>query len=145
MSKNIESVVKLQIPAGKATPAPPVGPALGQHRVNIIEFCKQFNESTKSVKLGLIVPVVIKIYSDRSFDYVIKSPPVSVLIKEELGIDKGSNASNSKKVGSLSYVQLKKIASIKASDLTASNLESAINCIKGTAKSMGIDVDKNLN
>ncbi|WP_338516284.1 50S ribosomal protein L11 [Candidatus Legionella polyplacis] len=145
MLKNIESIVKLQIPAGKATPAPPVGPALGQHRVNIVEFCKKFNESTKSMKLGLIVPVVIKVYSDRSFDYMIKSPPVSILIKEELGIDKGSDSSNSRKVGSLSYIQLKKIAIIKMNDLTASNLQSAINCIKGTAKSMGIDIEKNLN
>jgi large subunit ribosomal protein L11 len=139
--KKITGQVKLQIPAGKATPAPPVGPALGQAQVNIMEFCKQFNARTASKELdGLIIPVVITVYNDRSFTFVTKTPPASVLLKRAAGIAKGSGAPNKDKVGRVSEKQVADIAKQKMPDLNAASLEAAIKSVKGTARSMGIDV-----
>ena len=139
MAKKIQSFIKLQIPAGKANPAPPVGPALCQHGVNIMEFCKAFNAKTQE-QMGKIIPVVITVYADRSFSFITKTPPVPSLILEACGIKKGSGEPNREKVGNISKAQLEEIAKIKFPDLNTKNLESAVNIIKGTARSMGVVV-----
>jgi large subunit ribosomal protein L11 len=137
--KKIQALVKLQIIGGKANPAPPVGPALGQHGVNIMEFCKQFNEKTKSQE-GTVIPVVITIYADRSFDFILKTPPASVLLTQAAGIAKGSGQPNKNKVASLPKSKVIEIAKTKMPDLNTKNIDSAVNIIKGTARSMGIDI-----
>ena len=139
MAQKVVGLIKLQIPAGKATPAPPVGPALGQHGVNIVAFTKEFNERTKN-DAGLIIPVVITVYEDRSFTFVTKTPPAAVLIKKACGIDNASGVPNKTKVAKITKAQLQKIAEIKMPDLNAANLESAMSMIAGTARSMGIEV-----
>jgi len=141
MAKKITGFIKLQIPAGQATPAPPVGPALGQQGVNIMEFCKQFNAQTQKVEKGLPIPVVITVYTDRSFTFVMKTPPASVLIRKAIGIEKGSGAPNTNKVGKISRKQLEEIAKMKTPDLTAASLEAAVRTVAGTARSMGVDVE----
>ncbi|MFN4244720.1 MAG: 50S ribosomal protein L11 [Brevinematia bacterium] len=138
--KEVKAVVKLQIPSGEATPAPPVGPALGQHGVPIMDFVKKFNEATASQK-GLIVPVVITVYTDRSYEFVIKTPPTSVLIKKELGIDKGASAPNVQKVGKLTREQVRKIAQIKLPDTNAYDIEAVEKMVIGTARNMGVEVE----
>jgi large subunit ribosomal protein L11 len=141
MAKKETGKVKLQIAAGKATPAPPVGPALGQAQINIMEFCKQFNARTSGKELeGLIVPVLITVYSDRSFSFITKTPPASVLLKRAAGIAKGSGTPNKDKVGKVTEKQVEEIAKSKMPDLNAASLEAAIKTVKGTARSMGIDV-----
>ncbi len=137
--KDVIAQIKLQIPAGQATPAPPVGPALGQHGLNIMEFCKQFNDKTKD-KAGLIIPVVITVYKDRTFDFILKSPPASVLLKKAAGIAKGSGEPNKVKVGKVTRSQVKEIAEMKMADLNANDIEAAMKIIEGTARSMGIEV-----
>ena len=139
MAQKVTGFIKLQIPAGKATPAPPVGPALGQHGVNIMQFTKDFNERTKN-DIGLIIPVVITVYADRSFSFITKTPPAAVLIKKACNIESGSGVPNKTKVASITKEQLKKIAETKAPDLNAANIETAISMIAGTARSMGITV-----
>lgn len=141
MAKKITAQIKLQIPAGDAKPSPPVGPALGQHGVNIMDFCKQFNAHTQSVEKGLILPVVISVYADRSFTFVTKSPPASVLLKKILGLLKGSATPNTKKVATVTRAQLEEIAKTKMADLTAADLDAAVRTIAGTARSAGIDVE----
>ena len=141
MAKKIEGYIKLQIPAGAATPAPPVGPALGQHGVNIMDFCKQFNAKT-SDQNGLTIPVVITVYADRSFSFICKTPPAPVLIKKAAGIEKASGEPNKNKVASITLAQVEEIAKTKMPDLNAASLESAMNLIKGTARSMGITVEE---
>ena len=140
MAQKVVGYIKLQIPAGKATPAPPVGPALGQHGVNIMAFTKEFNERTKN-DTGLLIPVVITVYADRSFSFVTKTPPAAVLIKKAIGLDKASGEPNKKKVGSITKEQIQKIAEQKMPDLNASSVESAMSMIAGTARSMGITVE----
>jgi len=141
VAKKITAMVKLQIPAGKATPAPPVGPALGQHGVNIMEFCKAFNAKTSAKdQEGLIIPVVITIYQDRSFTFVKKTPPASVLLKRVAGIAKGSGEPNKNKVGKVTEKQVEEIAKVKMPDLNCRDLEAAILTVKGTARSMGLEV-----
>ena len=139
MAKKITAQIKLQIPAGQANPAPPVGPALGQHGVNIMEFCKQFNAKTKE-GAGLVTPVIITVYADRSFTFITKTPPVSVLIMKELGLPKGSSVPNKDKVGNLTAAQVKKIAQMKQTDLNAASVEAAMRTVAGTARSMGVTV-----
>jgi large subunit ribosomal protein L11 len=139
MAKKITGYVKLQIPAGKATPAPPVGPALGQHGVNIMGFCKEFNEKTAK-QAGLVIPVVITVYADRSFSFIMKTPPAPVLIKKALNIESGSGEPNKKKVGKITKAQVKEIAELKMPDLNAASLEAAMSMIAGTARSMGVEV-----
>ncbi|MCK4357660.1 MAG: 50S ribosomal protein L11 [Candidatus Cloacimonetes bacterium] len=139
MAKKILGKVKLQLPAGQATPAPPVGPALGQHGVNIGDFCKQFNDRTKN-DTGMIIPAEIEIYQDRSFSFVTKSPPAAILIKKEVGLAKGSPVPNRDKVGSITKEQLEKIAKIKMKDLNAASLETATRMIAGTARSLGVTI-----
>lgn len=141
MAKKVTGMVKLQLPAGKATPAPPVGPALGQHGVNIMGFCKEFNAKTAN-QAGLIIPVVITIYQDRSFSFILKTPPAAVLIEKALGIDKGSAVPNKMKVAKLTKEQLKKIAETKIPDLNAASVEAAMSMIAGTARSMGVTVEE---
>ena len=141
MAQKVAGYIKLQIPAGKATPAPPVGPALGQAGINIMGFTKQFNAQTSSQK-GTIVPVVISVYADHTFSFVVKTPPASVLLKKAAGLKSGSGTPNTKKVGSVSEADVKKIAQTKLKDLNASNVESAMRMIEGTARSMGITVKK---
>ena len=141
MAQKITGYVKLQIPAGKATPAPPVGPALGQHGVNIAQFTKEFNERTKN-DIGMIIPVGITIYADRKFSFITKTPPAAVLIKKECNIESGSGVPNKTKVATLSKASLQKIAEIKMPDLNAANLESAMSMIAGTARSMGVVVEE---
>ena len=141
MAKKITGYIKLQIPAQEAKPSPPVGPALGQHGVNIMEFCKAFNAQTQSTEKGLVIPVVITVYSDRSFTFITKTPPASVLLIKELGLAKGSSVPNKNKVGKANRAQLEKIAKMKQPDLTAADLEAAIRTIAGTARSMGVDVE----
>ncbi len=141
MAKKITGYIKLQIKAGEANPSPPVGPALGQQGVNIMEFCKAFNAQTQSLEKGLPTPVVITVYADRSFSFVTKTPPASVLIVKELGLKAGSAKPNTEKVGKLTRAQLEKIAKIKQPDITAADLEAAIRTIAGTARSMGVDVE----
>lgn len=140
MAKKVTGQIKLQIPAGKANPSPPVGPALGQHGVNIMEFCKAFNAKTQSQD-GMITPVVITVYSDRSFSFVTKTPPASVLILKAAGVEKGSKAPNKEKVGKVTKKQVEDIARLKMPDLTAADPEAAIKTIEGTARSMGITVE----
>ena len=140
MAQEVVGLIKLQIPAGKATPAPPVGPALGQHGVNIMSFTKEFNERTKN-DAGLIIPVVITVYEDRSFTFVTKTPPAAVLIKKACGIDKASGVPNKNKVATISKADVQKIAETKMPDLNAANLEAAMSMIAGTARSMGIVVE----
>ena len=139
--KPITGMIKLQIPAGQANPAPPVGPALGQQGVNIMEFCKQFNARTKDAN-GMITPVVITVYSDRSFTFITKTPPTSVLILKELGKEKGSSVPNMEKIGTLTIAQVKKIAEMKLTDLNAVSVEAAMNLVAGTARSMGVTIEK---
>ncbi|MGL4741032.1 MAG: 50S ribosomal protein L11 [Sarcina sp.] len=141
MAKKVTGMIKLQLPAGKATPAPPVGPALGQHGVNIMGFCKEFNAKT-SDKAGLIIPVVITVYQDRSFSFILKTPPAAVLIKKELGLESGSGVPNKTKVGNLTKEQVKKIAEMKMPDLNAASVESAMKMVAGTARSMGVTVEE---
>jgi large subunit ribosomal protein L11 len=138
--KKVVAIVKLQIPAGKATPAPPVGPALGQHGVNIMEFCKSYNERTAR-QAGTIVPVEITIYSDRTFTFVTKTPPAAVLLKKAAGIEKASGEPNKKKVGRVTRQQIREIAQVKLPDLNTRDLEAAMRMIEGTARSMGLDVE----
>ena len=139
MAKEVKSLVKLQIPAGKANPAPPVGPALGQHGVNIMEFCKQFNAKTQKQE-GSIVPVIITVYTDRSFTFIMKTPPASDLLKKAAGVIKGSGTPNKDKVGKVTPAQVNEIARTKLPDLNAANLPAAVRIIEGTARSMGITV-----
>jgi large subunit ribosomal protein L11 len=140
MAKPITAVVKLQVPAGQATPAPPVGTALGPHGVNIMDFVKQFNAKTQGAA-GMVTPVVVTIYKDRTFTFITKTPPAAVLLKKEAGIEKGSATSNRDKVGKVTRAQLQKIAELKMQDLNATDLEGAINMIAGTARSMGLTVE----
>jgi large subunit ribosomal protein L11 len=141
VAKKVSGYIKLQVPAGAANPSPPIGPALGQQGVNIMEFCKQFNAQTQKVEKGLPIPVIITVYSDRSFTFVMKTPPASVLIRKALGIEKGSGTPNSAKVGKISRKQLEEIAKAKQPDLTAADLEAAMRTVAGTARSMGVDVE----
>lgn len=141
MAKKIDAFIKLQIPAGKANPSPPVGPALGQKGVNIMEFCKAFNEATKSMEPGLATPVVISVYSDRSFTFVTKTPPASVLLKKKAGLQRASARPNTDKVAKLKRVDLEEIAKMKEPDLTSASLAAAVRSIAGTARSMGIEVE----
>ena len=141
MAKKIQVYVKLQVPAGQANPSPPVGPALGQHGVNIMEFCKTFNAQTKNLEPGLPTPVIITVYSDRSFTFVTKTPPASVLLRKALGVPKGSSTPNTNKVGRITRAQLEEIARAKTPDLTAADLEAAVRTIAGTAQSMGIETE----
>jgi len=139
MAKKVVAQIKLQIVAGKANPSPPVGPALGQHGVNIMEFCKQFNSRTQD-QVGLIIPVVINVYADRSFDFITKTPPAAVLVKKEAGITKGSGVPNREKVGKLTAAQVRAIAEIKLPDLNTDDIEAAERIVRGTCRSMGVDV-----
>ena len=141
MAKKVNGYVKLQVPAGQANPSPPIGPALGQQGVNIMEFCKQFNAQTQSLEKGLPIPVVITVYSDRSFTFIMKTPPASVLIRKSIGIEKGSGTPNTAKVGKISRKQLEEIAKTKTPDLTAADLDAAVRTIAGSARSMGVDVE----
>ena len=140
MAKKVAGYIKLQIPAGKATPAPPVGPALGQHGVNIMDFTKAFNEKTAQ-QAGLIIPVVITVYADRSFSFITKTPPAAVLIKKACKIDKASGVPNKQKVAKITRAQLEEIATLKMPDLNASSLDAAVSMIAGTARSMGVEVE----
>lgn len=142
MAKKVVAVIKLQIPAGMANPSPPIGPALGQRGLNIMEFCKAFNAKTEGTKKGLVIPVAINAYSDRSFDFVLKTPPASILIKEELHLKSGSGTPNTKKVGKLTRAQIEAIAKMKMPDLSAGSLQAAINTIAGSARSMGVEVEE---
>ncbi|MDB9722698.1 MAG: 50S ribosomal protein L11 [Fidelibacterota bacterium] len=139
MAKKVSSYIKLQISAGQANPAPPVGPALGQHGVNIMEFCKAFNAATQD-QSGMIIPVVITVYADRSFTFITKTPPAAVLLKKKAGIPKGSGEPNKEKVGKVSESDLREIAEIKMKDLNANSIEMAMEMIRGTARSMGLEV-----
>jgi large subunit ribosomal protein L11 len=141
MARKIDTYIKLQVAAGKANPSPPVGPALGQHGVNIMEFCKAFNAATQGMEEGMPVPVVITVYSDRSFTFITKTPPAAVLLKIAAGIAKGSGTPNSNKVGKVTRAQLEEIAKLKAPDLNATELEAAVRTIAGSARSMGLDVE----
>ncbi|MGF1457936.1 MAG: 50S ribosomal protein L11 [Leptolyngbyaceae cyanobacterium] len=139
MAKKVVALIKLAIPAGKATPAPPIGPALGQHGVNIMAFCKEYNARTAD-KAGLVVPVEISVFEDRSFTFILKTPPASVLIKKAIGIEKGSGQPNREKVGSITRAQLKEIAETKMPDLNANDVEAAMRIVEGTARNMGVTV-----
>jgi large subunit ribosomal protein L11 len=141
MAKKVSGYIKLQIPAGQANPSPPVGPALGQQGVNIMEFCKAFNAQTQKMEKGLPIPVVITVYSDRSFTFILKTPPASVLLRKALGIEKGSGTPNTAKVGKVTRKQLEEIAKLKMPDLTAADLDAAVRTIAGSARSSGIDVE----
>ena len=141
MAKKVQAYIKLQVPAGKATPAPPIGPALGQHGVNIPGFCKEFNDRTAK-EAGMIIPVVITVYTDRTFTFITKTPPAPVLIKKELNLETASGRPNRDKVGKLTKEQVKKIATIKMPDLNAGSLEAAMSMVAGTARSMGITVEE---
>lgn len=141
MAKKVTGIIKLQLAAGKASPAPPVGPALGQHGVNIMAFCKEFNEKTVK-QAGLIIPVVITVYQDRSFSFILKTPPAAVLIKKAVGIESGSGVPNKTKVAKITKEQLKEIAEMKMPDLNAGSVEAAMRMVAGTARSMGVTVEK---
>jgi large subunit ribosomal protein L11 len=141
MAKKITAYIKLQVAAGKANPSPPVGPALGQHGVNIMEFCKQFNAQTQSLEQGMPIPVVITVYADRSFTFITKTPPASVLLKKIAGIASGSSRPNTEKVAKLSRAQLEEVAKMKMPDLTASDLDAAVRTLAGTARSAGIETE----
>ena len=141
MAKKVEAYIKLQVPAGQANPSPPVGPALGQHGVNIMDFCKSFNAQTQSMEQGMPIPVVITVYADRSFTFVTKTPPASVLLRKAAGITKGSGTPNTVKVAKVNRAQLEEIATLKMPDLTASDMDAAVRTIAGSARSAGIDVE----
>jgi large subunit ribosomal protein L11 len=141
MAKKVQGYVKLQVPAGSANPSPPIGPALGQQGVNIMEFCKQFNAQTQKMEKGLPIPVIITVYSDRSFTFIMKTPPAAVLIRKAIGIEKGSGTPNTVKVGKITRKQLEEVAKTKQPDLTAAHLEAAVRTIAGSARSMGVDVE----
>jgi len=141
MAKKVQGYVKLQVPAGSANPSPPIGPALGQQGVNIMEFCKQFNAATQKLEKGLPIPVIITVYADRSFTFIMKTPPASVLIRKAICIEKGSGTPNTNKVGKISRKQLEEIAKTKTPDLTAADLDAAVRTIAGSARSMGVDVE----
>ncbi len=141
MAKKVQAYIKLQVAAGQANPSPPVGPALGQHGVNIMEFCKAFNAATQSIEPGLPIPVVITVYADRSFTYITKTPPAAVLLLKAAGIPKGSGEPNTKKVGKVTRAQLEEIAKTKEPDLTAADMDAAVRTIAGSARSMGLEVE----
>jgi large subunit ribosomal protein L11 len=141
MAKKVQAYVKLQVAAGKANPSPPVGPALGQHGVNIMEFCKAFNAQTQSMEPGMPLPVIITVYSDRSFTFITKTPPASYLLKKAAGIQSGSSNPNTKKVGKVTRAQLEEIAKLKQPDLTAADMEAAVRTIAGSARSAGLEVE----
>ena len=141
MARKISTYIKLQIPAGQANPSPPVGPALGQHGVNIMEFCKAFNNETQTLEQGMPIPVVISVYTDKSFTFITKTPPAAVLLKKAAGIQKGSGTPNTEKVGSVTRAQLEEIAKIKEPDLNAADMDAAVRIIAGSARSMGLDVE----
>jgi large subunit ribosomal protein L11 len=141
MAKKVEAYIKLQVAAGKANPSPPVGPALGQHGVNIMEFCKAFNAQTQSMEAGMPVPVVITVYADRSFTFITKTPPAAVLLKKAAGLKSGSARPNTDKVGTVTREQLEEIATTKAADLTAADMDAAVRTIAGSARSMGLNVE----
>ena len=141
MAKKVKSYIKLQVPAGQANPSPPVGPALGQHGVNIMEFCKAFNASTQSMEPGMPIPVIITVYSDRSFTFVTKTPPAAVLLRKAAKIQKGSGEPNTRKVGTVTRAQLEEIAKTKEPDLTAADMNAAVRTIAGSARSMGLNVE----
>jgi len=141
MAKKVAAYIKLQVPAGAANPSPPVGPALGQHGVNIMEFCKAFNAKTQSMENGMPIPVVITVYADRSFTFITKTPPAAVLLRKAAGIPKGSGEPNTKKVGKVTRAQLEEIAKTKEPDLTAADLDAAVRTIAGSARSMGLNVE----
>jgi len=141
MAKKVQAYIKLQVAAGKANPSPPVGPALGQHGVNIMEFCKAFNAQTQSMEVGMPLPVVITVYSDRSFTFITKTPPATYLLKKAAGITSGSSNPNTKKVGKLTRAQLEDIAKVKMPDLTASDMDAAVRTIAGSARSAGLEVE----
>ena len=141
MAKKITTYIKLQVPAGQANPSPPVGPALGQHGVNIMEFCKAFNAQTQGMEAGMPIPVVITVYNDRSFTFITKTPPAAVLLKKAAGLQKGSGTPNTNKVGTVTRAQLEEIAKTKDPDLTAADMDAAVRTIAGSARSMGLDVE----
>lgn len=141
MAKKIEAYIKLQVPAGSANPSPPVGPALGQHGVNIMEFCKAFNAKTEKLEKGMPIPVVITVYNDRSFTFITKTPPASVLLKKAAGIKSGSGTPNTEKVGTVTRAQLEEIATVKMPDLTAADMDAAVRTIAGSARAMGLEVE----
>ena len=141
MAKKVQAYIKLQVAAGKANPSPPVGPALGQHGVNIMEFCKAFNAQTQSMEAGMPVPVVITVYADRSFTFITKTPPAAVLLKKAAGLQSGSARPNTEKVGTVSRAQLEEIATVKMEDLTAADMDAAVRTIAGSARSMGLNVE----
>jgi|TARA_B110001469_G_scaffold6360_1_gene6613 large subunit ribosomal protein L11 len=141
MAKKVQAYIKLQVAAGKANPSPPVGPALGQHGVNIMEFCKAFNAQTQSMEVGMPVPVVITVYADRSFTFITKTPPAAVLLKKAAGLKSGSARPNTEKVGTVTRAQLEEIATVKMEDLTASDMDAAVRTIAGSARSMGLNVE----
>ena len=141
MARKIETYIKLQIPAGQANPSPPVGPALGQHGVNIMEFCKAFNAETQSAEQGMLIPVVISVYTDKSFTFITKTPPAAVLLKKAAGIEKGSGTPNTDKVGSVTRAQLEESVKIKEPDLNAADTDAAVRIIAGSARSMGLEVE----
>ena len=142
MAKKIEAYIKLQVPAGQANPSPPVGPALGQHGVNIMEFCKAFNAQTQKLEQGLPTPVVITVFADRSFTFITKTPPASVLLRKAVGVEKGSSTPNSQKVGKVTRAQLEEIAQAKMPDLNTNDLDMAVRIVAGSARSMGLDVEE---
>jgi len=141
MAKKVDAYIKLQVPANEANPSPPVGPALGQHGVNIMEFCKAFNAQTKNMEKGMPVPVVITVYADKSFTFITKTPPAAILLKKAAGITKGSGVPNTEKVGKVNRAQLEEIAKIKMPDITAADMDAAVRTIAGSARSMGLDVE----
>ena len=141
MAKKVQAYIKLQVAAGKANPSPPVGPALGQHGVNIMEFCKAFNAQTQSMEAGMPVPVVITVYADRSFTFITKTPPAAVLLKKAAGLKSGSARPNTEKVGTVTRAQLEEIAMVKMEDLTAADMDAAVRTIAGSARSMGLNVE----
>jgi len=141
MAKKIQAYIKLQVKAGSANPSPPVGPALGEHGVNIMEFCKAFNAKTESIEKGLPIPVVITVYADRSFTFITKTPPAAVLLQKAAGVPKGSGTPNTVKVGKVTREQLEEIANVKMPDITAADMDAAVRTIAGTARSMGLDVE----
>mgnify|MGYP002711961380 CR=1 FL=1 len=141
MAKKVESYIKLQVAAGQANPSPPVGPALGQHGVNIMEFCKAFNAQTQSLEAGMPTPVIITVYNDRSFTFIVKTPPASILLKKAAGLKSGSARPNTEKVGTVTRTQLEEIATTKMPDITASDMDAAVRTIAGTARSMGLETE----
>ena len=141
MAKKVQAYIKLQVAAGKANPSPPVGPALGQHGVNIMEFCKAFNAQTQSMEAGMPVPVVITVYADRSFTFITKTPPAAILLKKAAGLKSGSARPNTEKVGTVTRAQLEEIATVKMEDLTAADMDAAVRTIAGSARSMGLNVE----